>query len=152
MRRCCILPPPPEPMVLNILLLWACCFKRLLTSETWTPAPRAMRLRRLPLMMEVLRRSFTVLWSMMVSTRVSWFWSIETILPEWGLVWAWRKAIQSLRLLLCSGPFDCAQGRVVGHAGVGCVARLKPGPSDCFPGRQVASLTRVVFPGLRPRL
>jgi len=77
---------------------------------------------------------------------------IETILPEWGLVWAWRKAIQSLRLLLRSGPFDCAQGRVVGHAGVGCVARLKPGPSDCFPGRQVASLTRVVFPGLRPRL
>jgi len=54
-------------------------------------------------MMEALRGSFMVLWSMMVSTRVNWFWLIEPILPEWGLVRAWRKAIQSLRLRLRSG-------------------------------------------------
>jgi len=90
-------------MVLNILDIWACCFRRLLTSETWTPAPRAMRLRRLPLMMEALRRSFAVIESMMVSTRLNCFSLTETILPEWGLVRVWRKAIQSLRLRLRSG-------------------------------------------------
>ena len=54
-------------------------------------------------MMVALRRSFAVIGSMMVSARVSWFWSIEPILPEWSLVRVWGKAIQSLRLRLRSG-------------------------------------------------
>ena len=60
-------------MVLNILLIWACCLRRLLTSWTVVPEPRAMRLRRLPLMMAELRRSLLVMESMMASTRVNCF-------------------------------------------------------------------------------
>ena len=56
--RCWAFMPPPLPMVLNILRIWAYWRRRLLTSWTVVPEPRAMRLRRLPLMISWSRRSF----------------------------------------------------------------------------------------------
>ena len=63
--------PPPVDMDFIILDIWACCFRRLFTSVTVVPEPLAMRLRRLPLMMLLLARSFLVMELMMASTRSS---------------------------------------------------------------------------------
>ena len=60
-------------MDLNILRIWAYWRRRLLTSWTVVPEPRAMRLRRLPLMISWSRRSRAVMESMMVSMRLNCF-------------------------------------------------------------------------------
>src|SRR5208337_2508399 len=61
------------PICLNIFFICAYWRSRLLTSCTLVPEPRAMRLRRLPLMTSWCRRSWTVIELMMASTRLICF-------------------------------------------------------------------------------
>src|SRR5258708_4111889 len=66
------LPKLALPMSLNILRIWAYWRRSWFTSCTLVPEPRAMRLRRLPLITSWCRRSCRVMEPMMASTRVSW--------------------------------------------------------------------------------
>src|SRR5258706_11401276 len=64
-----IIPRPPLPIFFITSDIWRCILRILLTSETSTPAPAAIRLRREPLMTSGFTRSSLVIEEMIASCR-----------------------------------------------------------------------------------